>query len=342
MPDSSTDTADIESDTIETDVNAEESSTPEKVQGVSSYEQAVDAALKVEEAPPASDEQDSKEPDPDKPEEVKPADPELSEEELAKYSKGAQRRIRELVEERKTVQAEVEPLRQEIETIKPKAERLDQLTGYMREHEITPDHLNNALGLTAMINKGNYREALPVLENLLNQVKTAAGEVLPKDLQSQVDLGYITEAHAKELNRAKVSEKQATERAQKVATDAETQRQQREVQTIVNTATSAAEAWNSEQVKSDPDWNQKRDLVTEGMELELRRLGPAGYPRTDKAVRDLLDKVKSSVETRIGKFRSAPKAMTPVNGNPVSPRSAAKPASYLDAVEIGLANANSG
>lgn len=335
MPDSSTDTSASAEPEI-SDVTPEASSTPEPTQGVASYEQAVEAALKGKEAPPASDEQGSKEPAPVKPVDVPPLE-EITEEEIEKYGKGAQRRIRELVETRNAVKAEVETFRQEIETIKPKAERLDQLTGYMREHEITPDHLNNALGLTAMINRGNYREALPVLENLMNQVKAAAGEVLPKDLQTQVDLGYTTEALARELHRTKTSAQQVEARAQKDRERVETERQQREVQTMVSTATTTAEAWHTEQVKSDPDWNQKRDLVTESMELELRRLGPAGYPRNDKAVRDLLDKVKSSVEARIGKFRPTPKPMTTVTGNPASPRSTAKPKSYLDAVEAALA-----
>lgn len=342
MPDSSTETAVEQTETTTTDVNAAASSEAGKDQGVGSYLEAVDAALKDPEATPASDEQGSKEPAPNTPEAAKQTDAEISEEELQKYSKGAQRRIRELVEVKKAAEAQVEPLRQEIETIKPKAERLDQLTGYMREHEITPDHLNNALGLTAMINRGNYREALPVLENLLNQVRSAAGEVLPDDLQQRVNLGYITEADAKELNRAKAAEKQTAAQVQRDREKAATERAQREVKQTVDLAVNLAETWHKEQVTSDPDWNLKRDLVTQRMELELHRLGPQGYPRTEKAVRDLLDQVKKDVETGIKNFRPAPKAITPITGNGASPRSAAKPTSMLDAIEQGLANAHGG
>lgn len=342
MPDSSTETAVEQTETTTTDVNAAASSEAGKEQGVGSYLDAVDAALKDPEATPASDEQGSKEPATLTPEAAAPTDAEISEEELEKYSKGAQRRIRELVEVKKAAEAQVEPLRQEIETIKPKAQRLDELTGYMREHEITPDHLNNALGLTAMINRGNYREALPVLENLLNQVRSAAGEVLPDDLQQRVNLGYITEADAKELNRAKAAEKQTAAQVQKDREKAATERAQREVKQTVDLAVNSAEAWHKEQVTSDPDWNLKRDLVTQRMELELHRLGPQGYPRTEKAVRDLLDQVKKDVETGIKNFRPAPKAITPITGNGASPRSTAKPTNMLDAIEQGLANAHGG
>lgn len=342
MPDSSTETAVEQTDTTTTDVNAAESSEAGKVQGVGSYEDAVNAALgEGPEATPVSDEQGSKEPAPVLPE-AKPADTEVSEEELAKYSKNVQDRIRRLVEVRKAAEAEVEPLRQEIETMKPKAERLDELTGYMRQHEITPDHLNNALGLTAMINRGNYREALPVLERLINDVRMRAGEVLPDDLQQRVNLGYITEADAKALHQAKTAEKQTADQAKKEREKVETERAQREVNAVVDTAVTTADTWHQEQATTDPDWNLKRDLVTQRMELELLRVGPKGYPRTKQAVRDLLDRVKKDVEAGIKNFQPTPKAITPIHGNGASPRSAAKPSSMFDAVEQGLAKAHGG
>lgn len=324
------------------DVNTASSSEADANTGVGSYEEAVEAALKAPEATPAS-EQGSKEPVSKDPTGAPPqADAEIPEDELEKYSKGAQRRIRELVEAKNTARTEVESFQKEIGDLKPKAEQLDQITGFMREHDITPEHLNNTLGITAMINRGEYDKVVPVLESLLDQVRKASGDVLPPDLQQQVDLGYITEAHAKELNKAKIANKRSEATAQQERARGETERQQREVNTLVTTVATAADAWNAEQVASDPDWNQKRDLVTEKAELELRRLGPQGYPRTDKDARALLDKVKKSVEAEIGRFRPAPKAIDNVTGRPVSPRSAAQPASYLDAVDAGLANARNG
>ena len=334
MTDSSTEPADTSSVETNLDVNSEASSTTDS--GVGSMREAIDAALNGQEAPPASTERDPKDPAAVPPAEKQPgAETELSEDELAKYSKGAQRRIRELVEKHKTAEAEVAPLRQELDTVKPKAERLDQLTGFMREHEITSDHLNNALGLTAMINRAEYGKAIPVLENLLHQVKAAAGEILPPELKSRVDLGYITEADAKTMHQAQLANRRSEQQVQKANETVVNERTQREVQTIISTATSTADAWTAEQVKSDPDWNQKRDLVTEGMELELHKLGPEGYPRTAKATRDLLDKVKSSVDAKIGRFRPAPKPVSHITGEPASPRTAAAPKSMMDAISAG-------
>lgn len=315
------------------DVNSE-SSTETEVQGVGSIHDAVNAALGEgkPEATPAS-EPGSKEPDPSKSE----AEPELSEEEIQTYSQKTQRRIRELLEARRTAEGEVAPLRQELETIKPKAERMDQITEYMTRNNVKPEHLDNALGLTAIINRGEYDKALPMLEALLSQVKAAAGEVLPAHLQQRVDLGYITEADAKALHKAQTSEQRTREHSEQERARSEQERHERETQIVVDRAVNTAEAWNKEQVASDPDWNLKRDLVTERMELELRRLGPQGYPRTQEAVRTLLEKIKTDVEAGIKRFRPAPKAIVPSpTGGNASPRSTAKPASLMDAVNQAL------
>lgn len=336
--------AEASTDVNTQDVNAVDSSATETNQGVGSMLDAVKAAIADPEATPAS-EQGSKEPaSPTSPEDAKkPDEAELSDEELQKYSKGAQHRIRELNEKSKAARAEVEQFRTELDTVKPKAERLDQLTGYMQEHRITPDHLNNALGITAMINRGEYDKALPVLENLLQQVKGAMGEVLPAELKQRVDLGYMTEADAKRLHKAELARHRTEQQAQTEREQREAQQAQRDLDSLVTKVATAADAWNAEQATSDPDWNLKSALVAERMETELYRRGPQGYPRTEKDVRALLTDAKKHVEAQVGRFRPAPKPIdTQINGRSPSPRSAAAPTSMLDAVKAGLANANGG
>lgn len=330
---STEDGAEGAADTSTQDVNAAAPSDAGEIEAQGSINDAVNAALKEPEAAPASDGQDPKDPDSESTE----AD-EISADEIKQLSEKAQHRFHELVKLRKTAEGEAAQVRQELDEIKPKAERMDQLTGYMREHNIPPEHLNNALGLTAMINKGDYSSALPVLENLLAQVRNAAGEVLPPDLREQVNLGYITEVHAKELHKARLGERRATDQVRETREKAEAERRQREADATVRTAVTTADAWSKEQVQSDPDWNLKRDRVTEKMELELRRLGPEGYPRTDKAVRELLGKIKQDVETELKRYRPTPRPVDPSpTGGSVSPRSQAKPNSIMDAVNGALA-----
>lgn len=316
------------------DVNAAESSIAEADQGESTLMKAVNTALTGEkEETPASEEPDPKGSDSE--ESAEDAD-ELSEEDKQHFSERAQRRFRELVDKRKTAEGEVAEVRQELDAVKPKAEQMDRLSGFMHEHGVLPDHLNNALGLTAMINRGDPN-ALPILENLVAQVRKSVGETLPPELQQQVELGYITEAHAKELHKSKLHASRVEAEAKQVRERSEAERRQTETQTVVHRAVSTADAWSKEQAQSDPDWNLKRDRVTEKMENRLYRLGPEGYPRSEEAVRNLLAEVKQEVEKEIRTFRPAPKSITPgPSGSSVSPRSVAKPASLMDAVNQAL------
>lgn len=324
------------------DVKPAESSTAAS-SGVKSSLEAVNAALapKKTEESPTSTEQDSKEPDPKstQPEAGDPSD----EEEVKKLSEAAQHRIRELVGQRKTAEAEVGTLRQEVETLKPEAESFREITGYMRKHEITPDHLNNALAITAMMNAGDFATALPILESLVEQARKGAGEVLPQQLQEQVNLGYITEAHAKELQKARLNASQTEQRAMRERQMREASDRQTQVATLVQNAAVAADEWTTEQAAKDPDWNLKHDLVLQEMENRLHKGGQQNYPRDKKAARKLLDDSKKAVEERIGKLRPAPKTIVPpATGHGASPRSAAAPKSTLDALNRGLANASGG
>lgn len=330
---SSTESVDPGTDIQEPDVTTADSSNANE--GATSIYDAVNAALKGKEESPASEEPDPNDPDSQAPTDD---DDELSEEEQQRLSERSQRRFRDLVERRKAAESQVAEIQQELEAIRPKAERMDELLGYMQANNIPPDHLNNALSITAMINKGNYASAIPVLESLLSQVKAAAGEVLPPDLQREVELGYITENRAKELHKSRLAGERAQQSAEEQRRQFEAERQRAEVSTLVETVTRAGDAWSAEKAKSDPDWNLKRDRVQEKVELELRRLGPEGYPRSAEAVRQVLEQALEKVEAEIRRYRPAPKQIdsSPTGGS-ASPRSAAQPKSLMEAVDMAIA-----
>jgi len=338
---SSTDAAEnISTDLENHDVPAESSPAPDGVKGIMDV---VNTTLgEAPEEAPTSMEQGSEEPAPENPaDDQQPAEEnELSEEELAKLSERTQKRFRELVELRRAAEGKVQEVQMELEALRPKAQRMDELLGYMHTNGIEPEHLNNALGIVSMINKGDYQSALPVLENLVQQIRHAAGEILPPDLQREVQLGYITEARAKELHKARLSEHRAREMAQMQAQQVAEERHRQQMQALVNSAASAADEWSREQAKSDPDWNLKQDRITEKVELELHRrlqMGPENYPRTREEVRALLDQCRKQVEDEIRRYAPAPRPSKPFpTGGSASPHSAAKPKSLMDAVNMAL------
>lgn len=338
MPDSSS-AAEISEVTV-SDAPIAESSTAGTT-GVNSYEAAFDAALAGTEASPAAKEPGSKEPDPvpnpDAP--PAPSPDELTDEEKKGLSERAQQRFRDLANSKKESVAEVNTLKERMAELEPKVQQYEQLQGYMQTNAISEAHLNNALTLTAMLNGGRFADALPILEGLVQQTRQLVGDILPPELQTQVDLGYITEAHAKELNKARKGQENLQSRVEKDQQRQAADRAQRESEAIVATSVKAADAWHAEQVLRDPDWNQKSSLVSQQMELALLKGGPDKFPKSEKEVRDLLDGILKTVDAQVGKFRPAPKPITPdATGGSSSARSAPKPASYEEALEAALRN----
>lgn len=344
MTDSSTASADTGADT--SDVSAATSSTADE--GVKSYQETIDAALGSTEETPASASGDEASTSKPKGEAVKageegetgtqdPQDP--TEDELKSYSHTAQSRIRELVDRRKAAESQIVERDQQLAELRPTAERMQQLDTYMQANSIGKQDFENAVTISALINTGRYDQALQALGPIYRELLDKTGNILPPELQQEVDAGYITQAHALELHRAKKSSANATER-ERAATDRDQrERAERDHANRVGMMSHAADTWAAEKKTSDPDWSTKQDLVSTEVELQLRRkaqTAPNELPRDAAEVRKVLDGCLKTVEDRIKSFRPAPQPMTPTTGRPASAGAQSKPGSYMDAVDQAL------
>jgi hypothetical protein len=322
------------------DENAAASSTAE-TEGVKTIQDAVNDALSETEKSPASVEL-GKDTSAKKPEEGadadKPAD-EPTEDELKQYPQKTQTRIRELVSRSKTAEALVAERTQEVEKLRPQAEQMDQLVGYMRQNQIKPEDLNSSMQITALINTGKYEEALASLSPIINQLFSLTGRTLPPELQQEVETGYITPERAKELHRAKIAATQASEREKAAAERQAAASQKAEADQTIAMYGTAATAWENSKKTSDPDWSMKQPLVQDMVEAEMLRIyqsDPSKLPRDAKGVNAMLDGILAKVEKTIAPFRPAVKAITPVNGRPVSAGTTSKPGNLMEAVDQAL------
>lgn len=327
-------------ETTTLDENAAASSTA-GTEGVKTLQDAVNDALVETEKSPASVElgKDTSEKKPEDGKEAdKPAD-EPTEDELKQYPQKTQTRIRELVSRSKAAEQLVAERTQEVEKLKPQAEQMDQLVSYMRQNQIKPEDLNGSMQITALINTGKYEEALASLSPIINQLFSLTGRTLPPELQQEVETGYITPERAAELHRAKIAAAQASER-EKLATESQAQeRQRQDAERTTAMYGTAATAWENSKKTSDPDWSMKQPLVQDMVEAEMRRIyatDPTKLPRDVKGVNAMLDTILAKVEKSIAPFRPAVKAITPVNGRPVSAGTTSKPANLMDAVNQAL------
>lgn len=260
----------------------------------------------------------------DKPDEIEPNA------ETGTYPKTAQGRIRYLNDRTKHLAGEVERLT-------PDAQVGRQVLDYIESRGIEPAELDNILELAALTKSGRYDDALKVLTPIFSELQTRAGNVLPADLQQQVQLGHLTLAHAKELHKARTTAKNATARETAVRkADAEKSAQAAHAETV-RTSASAADEWGRKKATTDPDWSLKQELVTAEVELRARRMAASGKFPTAQETVALLEESLKTVDARLKTLAPKPTAVRTVTGAPASPRSQARPATLMAAIDQALA-----
>lgn len=342
MPDSSSE-ADVTLDSSTSTAVVETASTtvtPETTEPTSVLD-AVEAALKndgVEAgSPPAANRSEEADPKPTGDTPAKDDSGDLSEEDKKQFSPRAQERIRDLATQKNELRGQVEQLTSQLEPLQAKASNFDTLTGYLSEHNISAKEANNALEITRLIKGGDYDTAMKIVAPIYQELAKKTGGVLDSDLREDVRLGHIPLARAQEIQRGRVVETNTREREQ-VRTETEQRRDEdarkQQITEHVTTVAKAADDWAKGKAASDPDWNQKVDLVAAQVNVMISR---DGFPKSVAEATAINEKALAEVEKRIGAFRPAPKPINPARpqGSP-SARDLPAPKTALEALERGL------
>lgn len=298
---------------------------------------AVEAALKPKDASPASEtsgeakasgeSDDSKSAD-EKTEE----DEEFSEDEFKALGEKVQRRIRGFTSKLKAKD-------EQLSALEPKAKEYDKITTAIRNTGMSNQEVSELLTVGTLMKSGDARGALERITPVYQALLKAAGEELPPELQEKVRLGYITEDDAKALSRASAdaqSSKQRLERTEQERKAADEQKQREE---FTASTLTAVEKWEAKQAESDPDWHQKRQEVSELVDLAItkkqRELDKPWFPNAEEAVAMSKEALKT-VEKRYSRFKQTPNEQKQVQGD-ASTRSKPVPKSMLDVVNMGTA-----
>lgn len=238
-----------------------------------------------------------------------------AEDDETKYPKRAQKRIRELVEEKKTFEAD--------------ATRYRNVETFLRDNGLAPDEAADGLQLMALA-KTNPVEAWERLKPWVEKVAVAAGVIMPSDLQQQVQQGYMTRDTALELSKT---------RAKLGAVEAQRQFEQQRAheQAAVNYQQSiigAATNWEQDRRVKDPNFDAKLPAL----QREIAYLhATEGRPNTPDGVKDQCERAYKAVNTQVRGVGVAPavparKAVTPIGGGQVAGNPAPRPESTLDII----------
>lgn len=300
----------------------------------SSLLDAVSAALKPEpEAPPTSavgadTSAPTPTPTPSPVESAPETSDDLSEEDK-RTPPQTQRRIQQLLGQRKE-------LRGQLEQLKPRAEVAERLQGFMAQTGISQAEVNNVLEITRRIKVGDYERAREALKPIFDELNVRSGEVLPDDLRQKIRLGHITEADARDLHKARTKAKLAEDQTERSRKQVEEQERSRQQDAAIQGGVQALDAWAAAKAQSDPDWNRKQALVVPEFELLIRRASPRGQIPSGKDVVRLAEQALQTVEARLKDFAPKPEVKRTPTGQFASPRSVSTPTSHVDAVRQAL------
>lgn len=235
-------------------------------------------------------------------------------------------RWKQMVKERQELSTKVTTLETERDTFKKGHEAIQGLQAYMAEAGLTVDEFNNTLAI-AKLAKTKPEDALKALIPLVQSLQQQTGEVLPQDLQADVDQGLITRDRARELTLARNREQSTEAEREREAATA----QQRSVEAVVGGISEWERQWSA----SDPDYQMLQPRVLRELKLELYE---KGFPKSPGEVVE----IANAVRDRVRKETKPASNLTPKNpvtsdGSTKQPV-AAEPKSLIEAIALAAAS----
>jgi len=257
-------------------------------------------------------------------------------EELAKLSHAAKRRVRKLNSQRMKLASEV----QRLKAIEPSAQAAEQVTNYLRQHDIGQDDFLLGLELMAAMRKGDFRKFYEGVRPYMKLCEEYLGLALPEDLQQRVQQGHMTTEAAAMFSRERMDRAMAQTNAvrQQAALQqfqqssaVQLQAQQREV--LVGQVVTTVNAWEVKIAQKDPDYPAKKAAVQSTMKAVVQEQGP---PRSTEHALQIAQEAYRRVndQYRAWSPRRAATQRTPSSTGRTAGVPSPEPNSLLEAVKF--------
>lgn len=238
--------------------------------------------------------------------------------------------------------SELKELRSFREESAPKIQRFEAINGFMQQHSLQPNEVAEGFAVMAALKAGDAEAAMKMLRPHLDVLQGMLGEVLPKELQDAVDMGEISERHARELARTRSAAQVANMRSESITQ----QQRQAEAARFTQSMQMAGDNWGIAKAKSDPEFAKLQPMVVDRARNILTEAVSRGMaPRNEAEAVQILERAYSDVLEYTKPLRAA-QAKRPINpimsGNRASSTVRQQPATMEEAARAGLAAARSG
>lgn len=223
----------------------------------------------------------------------------------------------------------------ELGELRPKAAEYDKIRSFIDRTGLAPRDVQSVAEIAAMLIHdpvGARQRLMPIMAEL----DRILGVVLPRDLQEQVDQGYLTLEHAQALSQANAAAALNRTRADRLVEDRQRNETVSRQQQVIDQSLSAMDAWEAQQKRNDPDWSSKQAEVTELVELAIERkareLGRSWFPNSQEATQ-MLNEALQTVNTRFKRFAPKPTQINAPVTSGASPRSVPAPKNTMDVIK---------
>lgn len=210
------------------------------------------------------------------------------------------------------------------------AERYNNITNFLDENRVSADEAAAGLQIMALMKKDPV-EALNALKPYIETLSQAAGYVLPEDIQSKVNDGYMDEDVGRELARSRAQAQH--ERTQREAL-VQNQQQQTQAAHLHDVAMSVTE-WEDRTRSTDPDYELKQAEIDDRVRVMVQEFG---RPNTTQDALAMAKKAYSEVTERHKKRYGNRPAMRTASGVNLAGTPTAEPNSLMEAVQAAMAN----
>lgn len=206
-------------------------------------------------------------------------------------------RFKQVIAERRNALEKVATFEREIGELKPAAERFNAISSYMAENDLNVDEVNQGFEIMAAL-KHDPARAIQLLQPHIQYLRQFSGEVLPEDIQRQVDEGEISEPAARRLVQAETQRSFEQHRREQDASRYQQTEQQRYAQANHQAMVHTVSQWEAQTKKSDPDYAAKEAAILKFVRAE-NALNPPHTPA------DALANAKSAYDQANAMFKVA-------------------------------------
>tara|TARA_R110002074_G_scaffold126286_3_gene264231 strand:- start:826 stop:1776 length:951 start_codon:yes stop_codon:yes gene_type:complete len=213
---------------------------------------------------------------------------------------------------------------------KDSAEKFDVMQNYLADNQLSGDEAAKGLEIMALM-RSDPMAALNALKPYVQNLSQAAGIVLPQDIQTRVDDGYLDEDAGRELAVARAGQQRANAQVDQYAQAQQNEATQQHVNSMAQTVT----AWEQKTRQSDPDFELKQEEIDDRIRVLVSE---RGRPNTPQDAISMAKEAYGAVNTRFQTRFADRRPIKSASGGKIGGSPQAEPQSLQDAIANALGN----